>query len=830
MVTPDQDSGRIEVESNGTVTEFAFSGQSAGDYARQHNGNIYSKLQAYTEQIASDHALSGSDLHSELISAAARGRGPRVEYLMGLQANLDFKDQHGMTALHHSSLSGFEDVVRLLLRRGADVDAQSVHYGTPLCLAVIKDRVEVTRALLDERPYLGGPTGGLGTEIHCASWTGRCEIASMLLQSRAAVNQKARIAIDRLNMSRTWQSTATEVSAIDEMPIMSCFPLALAVFRGHTKMVKLLLEHGAFVDEECIWSVPRRPEISYSTASWPYRAAPVIVAAQHGYDEILELLISYGANIDIQDGSGYTALGIAAKQGLGKCVISLLKAKLDRTGSYEDDRIAFHLAVSGGHSDCIRAFCESGINLDAVNQDGHTALRTAASLGDVETAAILLNAGAKVDGQSTIGSSHLTIAAEQGHVTMMELLIGHGANLAKPKQETGSLFSNALNHGESQSGYAMLEMLLRSTQDNLSDSDLKDILTAFKTPQGSSREEVSAAMIVAAACAGNENALRALHRVGADPNARFSDGQTALHRVATERHFTAVLRLLDLEAQVNVLDQRGYSPLMYAIQQGQVQMVEKMIEYGADVNTAAKSGLTPIHLAVRYNATEVLAALLRNNADTLVQDLVEGNTPLHQAAMADNLAAAKLLLEYHASPDTTNNYGDTPAALAQKWSNNDVYVILQEFSRDNETLPGKAVVLKSVEHSQEQKGDSNQESSAQQDHPVTLSIAVAVEQAGDSTVSTKTCPGQKPTRAATSLRTDSEGQNLETSIEEIRSTVDEQGELKDAHGTTPDKVAEIQKADDMIAEILSKIDDSEAGKALTMAKAHKAPSQAGFTG
>lgn len=70
-------------------------------------------------------------------------------YLRSRDVNLDWSDNDGLTALHHACLSGFEDVVKILLDAGADVNAQSLDLGTPLCLAALRGRENVTRLLLD---------------------------------------------------------------------------------------------------------------------------------------------------------------------------------------------------------------------------------------------------------------------------------------------------------------------------------------------------------------------------------------------------------------------------------------------------------------------------------------------------------------------------------------------------------------------------------------------------------------------------------------------------------------------------------------------------------
>ena len=48
---------------------------------------------------------------------------------------------------HHAVLTGLTDVVETLIEAGADVNAESLDYGTPLHLAALKDRSDVADLL-----------------------------------------------------------------------------------------------------------------------------------------------------------------------------------------------------------------------------------------------------------------------------------------------------------------------------------------------------------------------------------------------------------------------------------------------------------------------------------------------------------------------------------------------------------------------------------------------------------------------------------------------------------------------------------------------------------
>ena len=70
-------------------------------------------------------------------------------------------------------------------------------------------------------------------------------------------------------------------------------PLLMAVYRGHTHVVRTLLEAGAQTNDG---------------------QNPLHFAAEYSYKNILELLLDYGANINTLDAKGRTALDLAGTE------------------------------------------------------------------------------------------------------------------------------------------------------------------------------------------------------------------------------------------------------------------------------------------------------------------------------------------------------------------------------------------------------------------------------------------------------------------------------------------------------------------------------------
>jgi len=93
-----------------------------------------------------------------------------------------------------------------------------------------------------------------------------------------------------------------------------------------------------------------------------------------------------------------------------------------------------------------------------------------------------------------------------------------------------------------------------------------------------------------------------------------------------------------------------------------------LVEQGADLAAGDAYGETPLHARAGHWKGDV-ALLIELGAD-VNHDAGGRGTPLHRAAAAGKLRAARMLLDHGARVDATNNQGQTPLGLAlQRCSN-----------------------------------------------------------------------------------------------------------------------------------------------------------------
>ena len=97
-------------------------------------------------------------------------------------------------------------------------------------------------------------------------------------------------------------------------------------------------------------------------------------------------------------------------------------------------------------------------------------------------------------------------------------------------------------------------------------------------------------------------------------------------------------------ADVNTLDNEGYTPLIRAAENGHHSCLNELIKAGADVNATGSYGYTPLLMASVKDETECVASLIYAGADVNCRN-DSGRTALYGAVVHRNIENIKLLLK-----------------------------------------------------------------------------------------------------------------------------------------------------------------------------------------
>jgi uncharacterized protein len=122
-------------------------------------------------------------------------------------------------------------------------------------------------------------------------------------------------------------------------------PLGLACFFGHYETAEYLAKTGAAINSHSLN---------------PLSAAPIQSAAAAGHTKIVMLLLNHGADPNVREQGGYTPLHAAAQNGDTQMIRALLFNGADMHIKTQDGKRPVDLAKEAGHTDAV-ALIKEGI-------------------------------------------------------------------------------------------------------------------------------------------------------------------------------------------------------------------------------------------------------------------------------------------------------------------------------------------------------------------------------------------------------------------------------------------------------------------------------------
>ena len=227
----------------------------------------------------------------------------------------------GRTLLSFAAGEGHDDIIRLLLEKGAEIEVKGGKYNyTPLSWAARNGHEAVVKLLLDKGAETEVKDNKFGrTSLLWAAENGHKAVVKLLLEKGAETEVKedkfgrtsllwaaenGHVAVVKLLLEK---GAETEVKDND----FGRTSLLWAARNGHEAVVKLLLEKGAEIEA-------KENDFGRTSLLW---------AARNGHEAVVKLLLEKGAEIKVKEGNySFTPLFWAAENG-HKAVVKLLLDK-----------------------------------------------------------------------------------------------------------------------------------------------------------------------------------------------------------------------------------------------------------------------------------------------------------------------------------------------------------------------------------------------------------------------------------------------------------------------------------------------------------------------
>lgn len=549
-------------------------------------------------------------------------------------------DREGEMLLHVVVEQGDEDMVRLLLRKGINVNARNNDGGnTPLHCAVMKGHHGVLKLLLSQpsaMPNLANKYGD--TPASLAAYGDQIDALRLLLEKGVEKNKGQFTplgrAAERRNVPIVELLLATDGVDADSRDQDGLTPLSLA---ASSRSENTYWAWG--IPDKC----PSQPGdvvqclLNSSRVNVNSRDELGRTPLMHAVSDIrsLEILLDHEeVDVDAVDNQGRTALAWAIGKDRTKeaGAILLLERGADPTvGRYDPDETLLCCAVKSDKVGVATALVShQAVDLMERDRDGETALCWAAATGKVEMVDKLLGAGGiDVNTKCDSGDTLLIHAASGWSPTtgVASLLLAMDKVDVNARDKRGRI---ALHHAAQTAKEALVSLLLES---GTSDPDSRDL--KGRTPLSFA---TSVSSDVLKSSISNADVLKIIERLlslkEVNPDAKDMTGRTPLSWAveASQKVQEAVVKRLLNTAGVdpNAEDENGWTPLSWAVQGKNVgDLIGALLTAGAgriDINHEDRKGRTPLALAleaggdVTISQLRAAGAILKPTSGTVGED------------------------------------------------------------------------------------------------------------------------------------------------------------------------------------------------------------------
>jgi ankyrin repeat protein len=236
---------------------------------------------------------------------------------------------------------------RSLLKKGVSPNVADGFGDLPLYSAVRNGNLECVKLLLEY-----GANPGLVLRHVCSEKANALEITKALLEAGADPNTKDDDGITLL-ICLLWLKPSPDVAL---------------------QISELLISHGADVNAK----------------SAEGNTALTGACARKGYDDVVKLLLSKGANPNTLMKNGWSPLDCVCSGGELETARSLIEHGADVNLAMEPGDTPLILAAMKGHLDVVRLLLENGADPKRRGEEGYTVLQAAAFSGNKELAAFLV--------------------------------------------------------------------------------------------------------------------------------------------------------------------------------------------------------------------------------------------------------------------------------------------------------------------------------------------------------------------------------------------------------------------------------------------------------
>ncbi|KAG4441778.1 hypothetical protein IFR05_002769 [Cadophora sp. M221] len=348
-----------------------------------------------------------------------------------------------VTPLHLAAVVSHIASMSILIQYGADVNAKAIVGNTPLHFAAERGAISSARHLVDN-----GALANLENEDGMMPWMIAEQKKHTELKFALEIAARHVAQVQKKDGECTELVVANNVDHPNDGPVnMPIFATLFRIAPAESKPSTLLdaINSGTDTDVVAFLVTGSDPNAVIGKEE----EAPLHVACHRGYTAVVELLLDYGAFIDVEDDSQNQPLHCAASDGRLDVVRVLIDHGANLTARNKDMQIPLHLAAENGYLDVVKMLLKASTavvltigadgkvidddskpygmspHLELRDREGFTILLASLYGENTEIADFLIKEGANVHAVDVCGCGALFYASDFSDKTIIELLLSH---------------------------------------------------------------------------------------------------------------------------------------------------------------------------------------------------------------------------------------------------------------------------------------------------------------------------------------------------------------------------------------------------------------------